>query len=125
MDIKMMTMALLQFGLALFSGILIMYVAFSLIRRFLLQRFPNAYTNPAFGILCAAILFSVGYLMSGIVAPAVSFFRIQSGQLTSTDYLLFSVFSVSAAFCRHWIGRFSAGKFCFPSTLQFFNPGCG
>jgi hypothetical protein len=92
MDIKMMTMALLQFGVALFSGILIMYVAFSLIRRFLLQRFPNAYTNPAFGILCAAILFSVGYLMSGIVAPAVSFFRIQSGQLTSTDYLVFRFF---------------------------------
>lgn len=102
MKTRLIELAVLQLGLSLFLGIAILYLTYQIVRKVVAKRYQITEHNAAFSIFLSAILFSVGYIVSSVVEPLLSTFRMLSGSLSSittliiefSKYLLF-FFSIS------------------------------
>ncbi len=76
MNTKLFFLALLELSLSLVIGVFILYVSYLVISRFIQSRFHIEQNNVAYAILTAAILFSVGLIISGTIQPILSMVRV-------------------------------------------------
>lgn len=60
------------------------------------RRYDIHEKNLAYSIFMASVLFSVGYMVSGVVQPLLSLFRIMAATESSTSQLLFSFLGYGA-----------------------------
>jgi uncharacterized membrane protein YjfL (UPF0719 family) len=80
MNSKLTLLALIEILSALSLGVAIMAATYLLLKYLGKKRYEINHTNQAFGIFMASILFSVGYLVSGVIQPLLSLFRILSSK---------------------------------------------
>ncbi len=81
MNSKLVILSLLELGLAIFLGVIALYVAYSILIQVVFRKYDIKKDNLAFAILVSAILFSVGNIMEGTVEPISDLIR----QLSSTS----------------------------------------
>jgi uncharacterized membrane protein YjfL (UPF0719 family) len=97
MNSKLTLLALIEILSALSLGVAIMAATYLLLKYLGKKRYDINHTNQAFGIFMASILFSVGYLVSGVIQPLLSLFRILSSK-ESISALLISFIGYGAVY---------------------------
>lgn len=88
MNSKLTLLALIEILSALSLGVAIMAATYLLLKYLGKKRYDINHTNQAFGIFMASILFSVGYLVSGVIQPLLSLFRILSTKENVSNLLV-------------------------------------
>ncbi len=78
MSSKLFTLALLQLGLSLFLVSLVAFSTFKIIKRLIMRKHHIELNNEnlAFAWLASAIIFAVGYMVSGVIQPLLSVLRV-------------------------------------------------
>lgn len=73
MNIKFFTLASVHLITSLIVGVVFLYLTFVIVRQFFRRRkLQIETTNVAFGIFAAAIMFTMGYILSGVFEPAMA-----------------------------------------------------
>ena len=98
MNSKLTLLAIIEILSALSMGVAIMATTYLLLKYIGKKRYDINQNNQAFGIFMASILFSVGYLVSSVIHPLLSLFRILSTKDNSTVHLLFSFMCYGALY---------------------------
>ena len=98
MNSKLTLLAIIEILSALSMGVAIMATTYLLLKYIGKKRYDINQNNQAFGIFMASILFSVGYLVSSVIHPLLSLFRILSTKDSSTVHLLFSFMGYGAIY---------------------------
>ena len=75
---------------SLSCGIVILFVTYRVMKLYAKRRLKLEENNVAYNILTAGVLFSVGYIVSGVIQPMLSSFRILSGSNISSSELIWS-----------------------------------
>lgn len=78
MDSKLFYFALFQLFISLLLGILILYLTYRVVRSRVLQKTDPQHDNLAYAILFSGILFSTGYIISGVSQPIIETVRLLS-----------------------------------------------
>jgi|GEM_PF-1211987 len=73
---KLLEIALVQLGLSLFIGVMVLFVTYKLVRGVIMRRYDVGEGNIAFSIFVGAFLFAVGYIVSSTIQPLLSTFRL-------------------------------------------------
>jgi len=90
MNTKLTLLAIIEMLTALSLGVAILASTYLLLKYIGKKRYGINPNNQAFGIFIASVLFSVGYMVSGVIQPLLSLFRILSTKDTSTLHLVSS-----------------------------------
>lgn len=98
MNEKLALLSLIELLSALSCGVVILYVTFRLLRVYGSKKLGIDQYNTAYMVFVAAVLFSVGFTMSGIVNPILSYFRIMSDQDISVMNLFLSYIATGGAY---------------------------
>ena len=64
--------SIIQLLISIIIRTIVLYTSYKLIEKYLRKKHEIEIDNTAYGILCSAILFSVGYLISGIKDPIIN-----------------------------------------------------
>ncbi|MBL4658095.1 MAG: DUF350 domain-containing protein [Flavobacteriales bacterium] len=73
-------LSLVHLVMSLLLSIVVLYATFRIIKSKVIDKHDVPYTNMAFAILCAAILFSVAYLIADVKDPIVNTVRLLQRQ---------------------------------------------
>lgn len=85
-------LALLQLVLSLFLAVIVAYSTFAMMRYLLVKKYHIRLDNLAFAILSSSMLFSVGYIVSGIIRPLLNVIRtVYTQPNPSSDQLIQSI----------------------------------
>ena len=89
MENNLSFLALTELLISIFIGITLLYLTFTVIDKFIRKKHDIKYDNIAFSIFISSILFSVGYLFSGIKTPILNSVRIieQQADYTGNIYI--------------------------------------
>ncbi|HBK88447.1 MAG: DUF350 domain-containing protein [Cyclobacteriaceae bacterium] len=87
MNSKLTLLAVIEIISALSLGIAILAATYQVLKYVAQRRYGIGENNQAFGIFMASTLFSVGYLVSGVIRPLLSLFRILATRDISTVQL--------------------------------------
>ncbi len=98
MNTKLTLLAVIEILTALSLGVAILAATYVLMKYIGKKRYNINQNNQAFGILTASILFSVGYLVSGVIHPLLSLFRILATRDISTLQLAISFIGYGAIY---------------------------
>ncbi|HNP07112.1 MAG TPA: DUF350 domain-containing protein [Cyclobacteriaceae bacterium] len=96
MNIKLSLLAIVEILSGLSIGIVIMIVTYKILKWIGRKRYDIHQNNVAYSIFIASVLFSVGYMVSGVIQPLLSLFRIMAASESSTSELLFSFIGYGA-----------------------------
>jgi uncharacterized membrane protein YjfL (UPF0719 family) len=97
MNTRLSLLAIVEILSGLSIGIVIMMITYQGLKWIGKKRYDIHQNNLAYSILIASVLFSVGYMVSGVIQPLLSLFRIMATSDKSTAGLIFS-FLGSGAF---------------------------
>ena len=64
--------SLTQLVISVLIGTIVLYTSYILVEKYIRKKHKIDLNNTAYGILCSSILFSVGYLISGIKDPIIN-----------------------------------------------------
>ncbi len=98
MNSKLTLLAIIEILSALSMGVAILAGTYLLLRYIGKKRYNINENNQAFGIFMASVLFSVGYLVSSVIHPLLSLFRILSAKDNDLVHLLFSFMGYGAVY---------------------------
>lgn len=98
MNIKLSLLAIVEILSGLSIGIVIMIITYQLLKLIGRRRYDIHQNNVAYSIFMASVLFSVGYMVSGVIQPLLSLFRIMATNETTTSQLLFSFLAYGAIY---------------------------
>jgi uncharacterized membrane protein YjfL (UPF0719 family) len=98
MNTKLTLLALIEIFSALSLGVAILAATYLLLKYIGKKRYGINQNNQAYGILMASVLFSVGYLVSGVIQPLLSLFRILSTRNIDTTQLVISFVGYGAIY---------------------------
>ena len=90
MNEKLTILSLIEILSALSCGIAIMYITYRILRIYGDKKLGIDQYNTAYLISIAAVLFAVGWILSGIINPILDYYRIASNGDTSALELFFS-----------------------------------
>ncbi len=85
MNTTLFKMALVEIGISLLIGLLVLFLSFSFITVYARRKYGISAYNLSFAILKACILFSVGYLMHTVIDPLNYALRIIISDNSLTD----------------------------------------
>lgn len=98
MNSKLTLLAIIEILSALSMGVAILAATYLLLNYIWKKRYGVNESNQAFGIVTASILFSVGYMVSSVVHPLLSLFRILSTKDNDTFALMISFIGYGAIY---------------------------
>lgn len=98
MNIKLSLLAIVEILSGLSIGIVIMIITYQLLKLIGRRRYDIHQNNVAYSIFMASVLFSVGYMVSGVIQPLLSLFRIMANNESTTSQLLFSFLGYGAIY---------------------------
>ena len=98
MNSKLTLLAIIEILTALSMGVAILAATYLLLKYIGKKRYDINENNQAFGIFIASVLFSVGYLVSAVIHPLLSLFRILSTKDNNTLHLLVSFIGYGAIY---------------------------
>lgn len=79
MNTKLVLLSLLELGIGILLGVVVLYLAYWILSRVVFKRHNIKKDNIAYAILVSAVLFAVGHIMEGAIDPIANVIR----QLTS------------------------------------------
>lgn len=85
---NLILLALLQLTLSVLIGVLVLFVTYRILQRIFARQYTIEPGNRAFAIFSGAILLSVGYIISAVIQPLLSTFRLLHQQSEKTMFLL-------------------------------------
>ncbi|MFK7755649.1 MAG: DUF350 domain-containing protein [Flavobacteriales bacterium] len=98
MNQNLALLSLIELISSLSCGVFILYVTFRILRTYGTKRLGIDQYNTAYLIFIASVLFAVGFTMSGIINPILSYFRIMSQQDMSSADLFVSFILTGGAY---------------------------
>ncbi|MBK5277835.1 MAG: DUF350 domain-containing protein [Bacteroidia bacterium] len=98
MNSKLTLLAIIEILSALSMGVAIMATTYRLLKYVGKRRYDINENNQAFGIFMASVLFSVGYLVSSVIHPLLSLFRILSTKDSDIVQLMISFIGYGAIY---------------------------
>lgn len=98
MNSKLTLLAIIEILSAISIGVAILATTYLLLKYIAKKRYDINESNQAFGIVTASILFSVGYMVSSVVHPLLSLFRILSTKDNDTFQLMISFIGYGAIY---------------------------
>jgi|TARA_B110001469_G_scaffold111889_1_gene114339 uncharacterized membrane protein YjfL (UPF0719 family) len=98
MNEKLALLSLIELISALSCGVFILYVTFRILRIYGSKKLGIDQYNTAYMVFIGAVLFSVGFTMSGIINPILSYFRIMSNRDISAVNLFLSFIATGGAY---------------------------
>ncbi len=98
MNTKLTLLALIEIFSALSLGVTILAATYLMMKYIGKKKYGINQNNQAYGILMACVLFSMGYLVSGVIHPLLSLFRILSTRNIETLQLVFSFIGYGAVY---------------------------
>ena len=98
MNSKLTLLAIIEILTALSMGVAILAATYLLLKYIGKKRYDINENNQAFGIFTASVLFSVGYMVSSVIHPLLSLFRILSTKDDDTFHLLISFIGYGAIY---------------------------
>src|SRR6185369_15398892 len=117
MNSKLTLLAIIEILSALSMGVAILAATYLLLKYIGKKRYDINEGNQAFGIFMASVLFSVGYLVSSVIRPLLSLFRILSTRDSDTFNLLISFIGYGAIYIS--LAYVVALTVCFLGTLIY------
>src|SRR6187549_930284 len=98
MNSKLTLLAIIEILSALSMGVAILAATYLLLKYFAKKRYDINESNQAFGIVIASVLFSVGYMVSSVIHPLLSLFRILSTRDNDAFHLIISFIGYGAIY---------------------------
>jgi len=100
MNSKLFTLALLQLGLSLFLVSMVAFSTFKIIKRLIMRKYHIELNNQnlAFAWLAGAIIFAVGYMVSGVIQPLLNVLRIMNARTDDALEVLAGTLKYSVLF---------------------------
>lgn len=98
MNTRLSLLALIEILSGLSIGVVILVITYQLLKYIGKKRYDIHHNNLAYGIFMASILFSIGYMVSGVIEPLLSLFRLMAASKESTFDLVFSFLGVGAIY---------------------------
>ena len=98
MNIKLSLLALVEILSGLSIGIVIMILTYQVLKWIGRKKYDIHQNNVAYSIFIASVLFSVGYMVSGVTQPLLSLFRIMAASEASLSELLISFLGYGAIY---------------------------
>ncbi len=98
MNTRLSLLAIVEILSGLSIGIVIMIITYQILKWVGRKRYDIHEKNLAYSIFMASVLFSVGYMVSGVIQPLLSLFRIMAASDNSTAELLFSFLGSGAIY---------------------------
>ncbi len=94
MDTHRIQLAIFEISASLIIGVMILYLTYFILRKLIKKKHSIANDNVAYAIFVGAILFSVGYIVSSVIEPLLSTFRL----FNKPDETVFSLFGQIAKY---------------------------
>jgi len=69
MNTKLIILSLLELGLAILLGVVVLYLAYSVLNEWVFKKYDIKKDNLAFAVITSAVLFAVGNIMEGTIEP--------------------------------------------------------
>lgn len=88
MNTRLSILALIEILSGLSIGVVILVITYQALKYIGLKRYDIHHNNLAYGIFMASILFSIGYMVSCVIEPLLSLFRLMSA---ADDQSIFSL----------------------------------
>ena len=88
MNEKIFYYGLLELGISILIGVLVLYISYRLIDKLIRKKYEIDKSNTAYAIFCSGVLFSVAYLISGIKAPILNSIRMVQDQVDYDGIIL-------------------------------------
>lgn len=88
MKTKLTLLAIVEILSAVSMGMFILAATYQILKLYGKRKYDIQHTNLAYGIFIATVLFSVGYMMSSVIDPLLSLFRILANDGRSTFDLM-------------------------------------
>jgi uncharacterized membrane protein YjfL (UPF0719 family) len=88
MNEKIFYYGLLELGISILIGVLVLYISYRLIDKLIRKKYEIEISNTAYAIFCSGVLFSVAYLISGIKAPILNSIRMVQDQVDYDGIIL-------------------------------------
>lgn len=98
MNIKISLLGLIEILSALSIGIFIMAITYQGVRYLGRRRFDIQSNNLAYSLFTAAVLFSIGYIVSGVIQPLISLFRLLAAKENDSIDLALSFIGLGAIY---------------------------
>lgn len=98
MNIKLSLLAIVEILSGLSIGIVIMVFTYQVLKWVGKRRYDIHQNNVAYSIFMASVMFAVGYMVSGVIQPLLSLFRLMAVAENSTADLLFSFLGYGALY---------------------------
>lgn len=98
MNIKLSLLAIVEILSGLSIGIVIMIITYQALKWIGKKRYDIHQNNVAYSIFIASVLFAVGYMVSGVVQPLLSLFRLMATTEDSISELLISFLGFGAIY---------------------------
>ena len=98
MDTNLFNYALLELFTSILIGVILLYLAYRVIEKIFIKKHNIQYNNIAVSIFCSSILFSVGYLISGIKSPILNSLRMIQNQTNYEGNIIFDGFKYTGLF---------------------------
>ena len=75
MNTKLVLLSLLELGLGILLGVVVLYLAYSILSQVVFKQHGIEKNNVAYAVLVSAILFAVGNIMEGAIDPIANVIR--------------------------------------------------
>jgi|TARA_B110000967_G_C18895681_1_gene570471 uncharacterized membrane protein YjfL (UPF0719 family) len=98
MDTNLFNYALLELFTSILIGVILLYLTYRVIEKIFIKKHNIQYNNIAVSIFCSSILFSVGYLISGIKSPILNSLRMIQNQTNYEGNIIFDGFKYTGLF---------------------------
>lgn len=106
MNIKLSVLAIIEILSGLSIGIVIMILTYQALKWIGKKKYDIHQNNVAYSIFISSVLFSVGYMVSGVIQPLLSLFRLMAASDTSLSELIFTFLGYGAIYIA---ASYSAG----------------
>ena len=98
MNIKIAILAIIEIVASLSIGVMILFFTYKVLKYIGRKRYDIQNNNMAYSIFMASVLFSVGYMVSSVIQPIVSSFRILSNTTADTGELIYTFLGYGALY---------------------------
>lgn len=98
MNIKIAILAIIEIIASLSIGVIILYFTYKILKYTGKKLYDIQHNNLAYSIFMASVLFAVGYMVSSVVQPIVSSFRILSNNTQGTVELVYTFLGYGALY---------------------------
>lgn len=98
MNIRISILALIEIISALSIGLIMLSLTYTILKRLGQKYYDIQHGNLAFSIFIASILFSVGFMMSSVIQPILSSFRVLTATAPSEFLLILSFLGYGALY---------------------------